>query len=66
MRRAAMSLMAHHDRPPFLGRPSLTGHNGHGWTCRWFHPVAIDPKRSFGSPCVVTDVIPLMQHLEWS
>jgi hypothetical protein len=26
-------LLAHHDRPPFLGRPSLTGHCGHGWTC---------------------------------
>src|SRR4029077_16076075 len=30
------------DRPPFLGRPSLTGHNGHGCTCCWVRPVAID------------------------
>jgi RNA polymerase sigma-32 factor len=34
----------HHDRPPFLGRPSLTGHNGHGCTCCWFRPVANDPE----------------------
>ena len=25
--------MAHYDRPPFSGRPSLTGHCGHAWTC---------------------------------
>jgi hypothetical protein len=23
----------HYDRLPFSGRPSLTGHCGHGWTC---------------------------------
>ena len=37
-------LLAHHDRPPFSGRPSLTGHCGHGWTCSLPHPVAIGPK----------------------
>src|SRR5579872_3672904 len=26
-------LLAHRDRPPFLGRPSTTGHCGQGWTC---------------------------------
>ena len=35
--------MAQHDRPPFSGRPSLTGHCGHGWTCRLPRPVAHDP-----------------------
>src|SRR6202030_1421561 len=30
-------------RPPFSGRPSLTGHCGHGWTCSLPRPVAIDP-----------------------
>src|SRR4249920_3580484 len=40
-----MSLVvAHHDRPPFLGRPSLTGHNGHGWTCSLPRPAANDPS----------------------
>jgi ABC-type uncharacterized transport system substrate-binding protein len=29
------------DRPPFSGRPSLTGHFGHGWTCSLPRPVAI-------------------------
>src|SRR5258708_28159873 len=24
--------MAHHDRSHFGGRPSLSGHNGHGWS----------------------------------
>ena len=24
-------IVAHHDRPPFSDRPSLTGHCGHGW-----------------------------------
>jgi hypothetical protein len=29
-----MSLdLAHYDRLPFSGRPSLTGHCGHAWTC---------------------------------
>ena len=37
--------MAHHDRPPFSGRPSLTGHCGHGWTCSLPRPVAIDPRQ---------------------
>jgi hypothetical protein len=36
-------LMAHRDRPPFSGRPSLTGHCGHGWTCSLPRPVANDP-----------------------
>jgi hypothetical protein len=40
---------AHHDRPPFLGRPSLTGHCGHGWTCSLPRPVAIDPFRHLPS-----------------
>ena len=39
--------MAHHDRPPFSGRPSLTGHCGHGWICSLPRPVAIDPERHF-------------------
>jgi hypothetical protein len=30
------------DRLPFSGRPSLTGHCGHGWTCSLPRPVAID------------------------
>ena len=30
------------------GRPSLTGHCGHGWTCRRFEPVANDPNRKSG------------------
>jgi hypothetical protein len=38
-------LVALNDRPPFSGRPSLTGHCGHGWTCRRFEPVANDPGR---------------------
>jgi hypothetical protein len=41
--------VAHHDRPPFSGRPSLTGHCGHGWTCRLPRPVAIDPERTFAT-----------------
>ena len=32
------------------GRPSLTGRCGHGRTCRWSDPVAIDPKRSLDIP----------------
>ena len=31
------------DKAPFSGRPSLTGHCGHGWTCSLPRPVAIDP-----------------------
>jgi signal transduction histidine kinase len=38
----ACNSLAHHDRPPFSGRPSLTGHCGHCWTCSLPHPVAID------------------------
>src|ERR1700720_2991285 len=39
-----MSLfVALHDRPPFLSRPSLTGHCGHGWTSSLPRPVASDP-----------------------
>jgi putative ABC transport system substrate-binding protein len=30
-------------RPPFSGRPSLTGHCGHCWTCSLPRPVAHDP-----------------------
>src|SRR6476661_7989814 len=33
------------DRPPFSGRPSLTGHCGHGWTCSLPHPVTIDTRQ---------------------
>jgi hypothetical protein len=39
---ARFRLLAHHDSPPFSGRPSLTGHCGHGWTCSLPRPVAID------------------------
>ena len=39
-----MAVLAHHDRPPFSGRPSLTEHYGHGWACRLPRPVAIDPE----------------------
>jgi hypothetical protein len=28
----------------FRGRPSVTEHCGHGWTCSLPRPVAIDPK----------------------
>jgi hypothetical protein len=37
--------LAHHDRPPFSGRPSLTGHRGHGWTCSLPRPVAIETRQ---------------------
>ena len=30
---SAAGLHPIHDRPPFSGRPSLTRHCGHGWTC---------------------------------
>ena len=42
---------AHRDRPAFLGRLSLTGHCGHGWTCSLPHPVPIDPQRNWRSLC---------------
>jgi len=38
-------LLAHHDNLPFSGRPSLTGHCGHGWTCSLPRPVAIDIRQ---------------------
>ena len=41
----AFPLMALNDRPPFSGRPSLTGHCGHGWTCSRFRLVVNDPGR---------------------
>jgi predicted nucleotide-binding protein len=42
-----MSLeVALNDRPPFSGRPSLTGHCGHGWTYSVPRPVAIDPEQT--------------------
>jgi hypothetical protein len=41
----ACNSLAHHDRPPFSGRPSLTGHCGHCWTCSLPSPVAHDPER---------------------
>jgi hypothetical protein len=37
--------VAHRDRSPFSGRPSLSGHCGHGWPCRWLDPVESDPQR---------------------
>jgi hypothetical protein len=37
--------MAHHDRPPFSDRSSLTGHCGHGWTCSLPRPIAIDTRQ---------------------
>jgi hypothetical protein len=43
--------LAHHDRPPFSGRPSLTGHCGHGWTSSLPGPVASDPKATSNGPC---------------
>ena len=47
-------MLAHNDRPPFSGRPSLTGHCGHGWTCSLPRPVAIDPlpPSAIQSSCV--------------
>jgi len=41
---AVRLFLAHHDRPPFSGRPSLTGHCGHGWTCSLPGPVANDTR----------------------
>jgi hypothetical protein len=38
--------VALNDRPPFSGRPSLTGHCGHGWTCSLPRPVAHDPQET--------------------
>jgi hypothetical protein len=38
--------LAHDDRPRFSGRPSLTGHCGHGWTCSLPRPVAFDTPHS--------------------
>jgi hypothetical protein len=35
--------LALNDGPPFSGRPSLTVHCGHGWTCSLPRPVATDP-----------------------
>jgi hypothetical protein len=37
--------MAHSDRSHFGGRPSLSGHNGHGWSGGRPDPDANDPKR---------------------
>ena len=37
---ATLPSLAHHDRPPFFGRPSLTGHCGHGWTCSYVEDAA--------------------------
>ena len=33
----------------------LSGHSGHGRTCRWFDPVANDPERTFREPRAKTD-----------
>ena len=35
--------MAHRDRSHFGGRPSLSGHNGHGWSGGRPDPDANDP-----------------------
>ena len=40
---------AHRDRPPFSGRPSLTGHCGLGWTCNLPRPVVHSPRRTSSS-----------------
>ncbi len=37
------------DRSRFSGRPSLTGHCGHGPTCSLPGPVANDPYQPFGA-----------------
>ena len=44
--------VAHHDRPPFSGPPSLTGHCGHGWTCQLTPPLSrlTDPERTTAGP----------------
>jgi hypothetical protein len=44
-RLAACPKVAHLDSPPFSGRPSQTGHCGHGWTCSLPRPVAIDIRQ---------------------
>jgi hypothetical protein len=54
--RCVSLLVAHHDRPPFSGRPSLTGHCGHGWTCSLPRPVAIDPFRQFAACITLREV----------
>ena len=41
-RRGVIEWARHSDRPSFSGRPSLTGHCGHCWTCSLPRPVAID------------------------
>jgi hypothetical protein len=38
--------MAHSDGRDFDGRPSLSGHCGHGWTCNLPGPVAIGARPS--------------------
>ena len=37
-------ISTHHDRPPFSGRPSLTGHCGHGLTCSLPRPCCDRPQ----------------------
>jgi hypothetical protein len=39
--------LAHHDRPPFSRRPSLTGHCGHGAILGAQRSVAIDPSETW-------------------
>ena len=46
-KRVTCPFLAHHDRPPFSGRPSLTEHCGHGWTSSLLRPVASDPYQAF-------------------
>jgi hypothetical protein len=47
--------LAHYDKPPFSGRPSLTGHCGHGWTCSLPRPAAMDPHLTLRSDRPVTN-----------
>ena len=59
--------LALHDRPPFLSRPSLTGHCGHGWTSSLPRPVAIDPTATSASHSATYDLsntptLPLCQQ----
>jgi hypothetical protein len=59
-------LLAHHDRPPFSGRPSLTGHCGHGWTCRRLtrgNRLSFDPPRFAPCPQARTPVENRFAHV---
>ena len=47
LHRGRRPYMAHRDRSHFGGRPSLSGHNGHGWSGGRPAPDANDPSRKF-------------------